>query len=206
VDFVVMAAGEGRRLRPLTERWPKPVLPIDGRPVIASLLRELVAAGARRVFVVIGHLAEQVEGLLGDGAAFGLELHYVLQPRPDGSADAVSRAVDAGAQPPLVVSAADTLFSAGDVGRFAALFETSEAAGAIAVRRRGPRRAAPLWGIGAELEPALGELPEPPFELLEVLRRALHAGLKVVAIEVGRTRDLTHPLDLVIQNFPYLNR
>jgi len=40
-----MAAGEGRRLRPLTERWPKPVLPIDGRPVIATLLRELAAAG-----------------------------------------------------------------------------------------------------------------------------------------------------------------
>jgi glucose-1-phosphate thymidylyltransferase len=42
---VVMAAGEGKRLRPLTERWPKPVLPIDGRPVIGTLLRELVAAG-----------------------------------------------------------------------------------------------------------------------------------------------------------------
>ena len=41
-----MAAGEGRRLRPLTERWPKPVLPIDGRPVIGTLLRELAAAGS----------------------------------------------------------------------------------------------------------------------------------------------------------------
>ena len=40
-----MAAGHGTRLRPLTERWPKPVLPIDGRPVLASLLREL--AGRR---------------------------------------------------------------------------------------------------------------------------------------------------------------
>ena len=39
-----MAAGEGTRLRPLTERWPKPVLPIDGRPVLATLLRELAAA------------------------------------------------------------------------------------------------------------------------------------------------------------------
>ena len=45
MDAVVMAAGEGCRLRPLTEQWPKPVLPIDGRPVIATLLRELAAAG-----------------------------------------------------------------------------------------------------------------------------------------------------------------
>ena len=40
-----MAAGEGRRLRPVTERWPKPILPIDGKPVVAMLLRELAAAG-----------------------------------------------------------------------------------------------------------------------------------------------------------------
>ena len=53
-----MAAGEGTRLRPITERWPKPVLPIDGRPVLAVLLRELSAANLRRVWLVTGHLAE----------------------------------------------------------------------------------------------------------------------------------------------------
>ena len=84
---VVMAAGEGRRLRPLTERWPKPVLPIDGVPVIAALMREVAAAGLGPVTVVTGHLAEQVEELLGDGSAFGLELRFVRQPSPDGSAE-----------------------------------------------------------------------------------------------------------------------
>ncbi|HEY8409422.1 MAG TPA: sugar phosphate nucleotidyltransferase, partial [Gaiellaceae bacterium] len=64
-DAVVMAAGEGSRLRPLTEEWPKPILPIDGRAVIATLLRELEAAGVARVVVVTGHLAEQVEALVG---------------------------------------------------------------------------------------------------------------------------------------------
>ena len=59
---IVMAAGEGRRLRPVTERWPKPVLPIDGRPVLGTLLRELAAAGIERAVVVTGHLAEQVRG------------------------------------------------------------------------------------------------------------------------------------------------
>ena len=87
-----MAAGEGRRLRPVTERWPKPVLPIDGRPVVARLVRDLREAGSERVTVVTGHLAEQVERLLGDGSGFGLELRYARQPQPAGSADAVSRA------------------------------------------------------------------------------------------------------------------
>ena len=75
-------------MRPLSERWPKPVLPIDGRPVIASLLRALAAADLTEVTVVTGYLAEQVEELLGDGSAIGVELRYARQSRPDGSADA----------------------------------------------------------------------------------------------------------------------
>jgi NDP-sugar pyrophosphorylase family protein len=134
MDAVVMAAGEGTRLRPLTEQWPKPVLPIDGRPVLAVLLRELAAANLRRVWVVIGHLAEQVERLAGDGSAFGLELSFARQPGVLGSADAVQRALDAGAKPPLLVSAADTVYRRGDVGHFAAEFARSRAAGAVAIR------------------------------------------------------------------------
>jgi MurNAc alpha-1-phosphate uridylyltransferase len=119
VDTVVIAAGKGTRLRPLTEFWPKPVLPIDGRPVIATLLRELAAAELRRVWLVTGHLAEQVEQLVGDGSAFGLEVRSVRQPGVLGSADAVQRALSAGATLPVLVSAADTVYSRGDVGRFA---------------------------------------------------------------------------------------
>src|SRR2546429_2441208 len=131
---VVMAAGEGRRLRPLTERWPKPVLPIDDRPVVAVLLRELATAGFTRVWLVTGHLAEQVERLVGDGSAFDLELRFVRQPGVLGSADAVRRALDAGAKLPAIVSAADTLFGAGDIARFARVFGASGAAGAVGVR------------------------------------------------------------------------
>src|SRR4051794_6864048 len=100
MDAIVMAAGEGRRLRPVTERWPKPILPIDGRPVIATLLRELHEATVERVYVVTGHLAEQVEALLGDGSGFRLALRYVRQPEPLGSADVVRRALAAGAALP----------------------------------------------------------------------------------------------------------
>ena len=84
-----MAAGEGTRLRPLTERWAKAVLPIDGRPVVAVLLRELAAAGCEGVWLVTRHLAEQVEELAGDGSAFGVLVKRVRQPEPLGSADAV---------------------------------------------------------------------------------------------------------------------
>jgi len=196
VHAVVMAAGEGRRLRPLTERWPKPVLPIDGVPVIAALARELAVAGLGPVTVVTGHLAEQVEELLGDGSAYGIEARYVRQPRVDGSADAVRRAVEAGARFPLVVTGADKRFRPGDVGRFAERFLAAGAPAALAVEPDGAT--VPLWGLTEAVR--LSGLSGPPYELQDAV-----AGLEVAKVEIGKTRDLTDPLDLVRENFPYLS-
>jgi len=192
-----MAAGEGRRMRPVTERWPKPLLPIDGRPVLGSLLRELASADLERAFLVTGHLAEHVEKLVGDGRAYGVEVTYVDQPRADGSADAVRRAVEAGAAPPLVVTGADKLYAAGTVGRFAGAFAASAAPAALAVEPDG--RPAPLWGLTEAVTARLGNLAGPPYELLDAVQ-----GLEVAEIEIGKARDLTDPLDLVKENFPYL--
>ncbi len=227
-----MAAGEGRRLLPLTEAWPKPLLPIDGRPVLATLLRELAAAGLTRVTVVTGHLAEQLEELVGDGSGFGVEAKLVRQPLLDGSAGAVRAALGGGAAPPAIVVAADTVYRSGDVGRFARAFAASGAAGAIAVRREpppGPRRAAvrvddgrvtrvpdddpsnplasaALWGMDAEVARELERLSGPPYELAEAYQRAIDAGARISAVEVGPTRDLTYSLDLIRENFPYLSK
>lgn len=182
-----MAAGEGRRLRPLTERWPKPILPIDGKPVIVTLLRELQAAGLQPVTVVVGHLGERVRRLLD-----GLDVRFAEQPEPLGSADAVRRAIDAGARAPFVVSVADTVFAPGEIARFVREWERSGAPNAMAP---------PLWGIGPELVPQLDGLPGPPYELLEAFRRARGA---VATVELGPTRALTEPADLVRHNFVYL--
>ena len=159
---VVIAAGLGTRLRPLTERYAKPVLPIDGKPVIALLLRELADAGFDAVTVVTGHLGEQIERLVGDGRGFGLDVRYARQASPDGSADAVLAAAPVA---PYLVLGADKLFTRGDVGRFAAAFAASGAAGATCRRgtarhgpdprrarraraRRGSSSRAPLWAVG----------------------------------------------------------
>jgi CTP:molybdopterin cytidylyltransferase MocA len=187
VEAVVIAAGEGRRLRPLTERWPKPILPIDGQPVIATLLRELEQAELEPVTVVVGHLGDQIRRLLG-----GLDVRFAEQPEPLGSADAVLRAVEAGARAPFIVSVADTVYSPGDVGRFTREWEKSGADGAMAP---------PLWGVGPGLLPHLEELSGPPFELLEAFQRA---GSAVKLLELGPFRQLTEPADVVIHNFVYL--
>ncbi len=225
---VVMAAGEGRRLRPLTERWPKPILPIDGKPVIATLLRELAGAGIGAVTVVTGHLAEQVEELVGDGSAFGITVGYARQPEALGSADAVRRALEAGASPPLLVVAADTVFRPGALARVSAEWQSSVHPAGLAVRRgggegrtpvrveagrvveiggeRGELTAAPLWFFAASVLPRLEDVPGPPFELAAALRDDAGMRVDVLALDVGPTRDLTRPEDVVVENFPYLWR
>jgi glucose-1-phosphate thymidylyltransferase len=225
MEAIVMAAGEGRRLLPLTETWPKPLLPIDGRPVIATLLRELAAAGIVRVTVVTGHLAEQIEELVGDGRGFGVEARFVRQPQPDGSADAVRRALEGGAALPAAIVVADTVYEPGEIRSFVEAFSE---AGAVAVRAQpdpnvpevargvdgrvtrfydeqgSPLASAALWGLGAAVATHLEDLSGPPYELSEAYQRAIDAGLVVTAVEVGSTRDLTRPLDLIRENFTYL--
>jgi CTP:molybdopterin cytidylyltransferase MocA len=191
-----MAAGEGTRLRPLTEHWPKPVLPIDGKPVVVTLVHDLAAAGCERIVVVTGYLAEQVEALL---EPLPYEIRFVRQPPGQGSADAVQRAQ---ATPPYLVVAADNVFAAGDLARFARAGAGLD--GAIA--QHGTERP-PLWLIGERVHRFLDPLPgKAPYELQDVFRNATDGGAEVSAIQVGRTRDLTEPADLVRENFPYLRR
>jgi CTP:molybdopterin cytidylyltransferase MocA len=189
-----MAAGEGTRLRPITEHWPKPVLPIDGKPVVVTLAHELAAAGCERIVVVTGHLAEQIEALL---APLPYPVEFVRQPPGQGSADAVLRARG---RPPYLVLAADNLFAEGDLARFAR--EGSAFDGAYA--QHGEERP-PLWLVGERVHRFLDPLPgNPPYELQDVFAKAVDDGAEVSAIQIGRTRDLTSPVDLVRQNFAYL--
>jgi CTP:molybdopterin cytidylyltransferase MocA len=218
IPAVVIAAGLGTRLRPLTERWAKPVLPVDGVPVLAHVLRELADAGVPRVTVVTGHHAEQVERLAGDGSGFGLELGYARQGPPDGSAHAVAAASP---EPPFLVVGADTVFAHGDVGRFVTAFARSGAAGALAVEPRpgtvelergrvtrilgAGLLGAPLWAVGAPVAPYVASLPgRPPHELATAFQLAIDAGEHVAGVEVAPTRGLTTPFDLLEQNFAYL--
>ena len=202
-------------MRPISERWPKPILPIDGRPLGAMLLRDLAAAGCDDVTIVTGHLAEAVEGLLGDGSGFGVRIRYVRQPRRDGSADAVRHALAGGAEAPALVAGADHVFGRGTLERF--LSDWGAAPGAVAARHGEPPLDArvarvfadsggltgvPLWGLGAELVPLLDDLPGPPFELADAFARAAD----VRGVVVAGTRDLTDPVDLIRENFPYLSR
>lgn len=76
---VLLAAGQGTRMLPLTERRPKPLVPVAGRPIIEHIAGGLASAGVTEICLVVGYLGEQIEARLGDGARLGAKISYVWQ-------------------------------------------------------------------------------------------------------------------------------
>ncbi|MFO7908943.1 MAG: nucleotidyltransferase family protein [Halomonas sp.] len=73
---MILAAGLGKRMRPLTDACPKPLLPVAGRPLIVHHLHRLKQAGIQEVVINVSHLADQIMEALGDGSQFGLSLQF----------------------------------------------------------------------------------------------------------------------------------
>jgi UDP-N-acetylglucosamine diphosphorylase/glucosamine-1-phosphate N-acetyltransferase len=86
---VVLAAGRGERLWPLTEDTPKPLLPLANRSILERTCQALVSAGVRQVILVVGFRSEKIRDRLGKGEAIGGELNYVEQKTAKGTADAL---------------------------------------------------------------------------------------------------------------------
>jgi mannose-1-phosphate guanylyltransferase len=92
MQALILAGGEGTRLRPLTSTVPKPVVPLVDRPFIAFMLDWLRGHGVEDIVISCGHMAAGVRNVLGDGSAFGVTLRYVEEPRPMGTGGALKYA------------------------------------------------------------------------------------------------------------------
>lgn len=86
---VIMAGGEGRRLLPLTESTPKPLLRVGGKPLLEILVERLRQAGVVEVLVAVRHKSEMIRERLGDGARLGVRLEYVEESEPLGTMGAL---------------------------------------------------------------------------------------------------------------------
>jgi NDP-sugar pyrophosphorylase family protein len=106
---LVLAAGKGERLRPLTETNPKPMLELGGRPLIHYPLMMLKRAGIRQVAINVHHLAERIESGLGNGRALGLEITYAPETILLGTGGPLSGLRDFFGSEPFVVANADTI-------------------------------------------------------------------------------------------------
>jgi MurNAc alpha-1-phosphate uridylyltransferase len=85
---MILAAGRGNRMRPLTDRVPKPLLRVGGKPLIQYHIERLAAAGIRELVINYAHLGQQIESALGDGSRFGVSIRW--------SAEGEGRALETG--------------------------------------------------------------------------------------------------------------
>jgi dTDP-glucose pyrophosphorylase len=103
LSAVIMAGGFGIRLRPMTEELPKPMLPVGGRPLMELIIEQLRQAGIRRVNISTHYRPEKIVNHFGDGRAFGVELNYVTEDHPLGTAGALGL-IEARDEPLLVIN------------------------------------------------------------------------------------------------------
>lgn len=89
---MILAAGEGRRMRPLTATVPKPLLRVRGKPLIEHHIARLQRAGVTEVIINLAYLGSQISDALGDGARLGVNIHYSREPQPLETAGALKHA------------------------------------------------------------------------------------------------------------------
>ena len=91
---IVLAGGEGRRLKPLTQSRPKPLLPIAGRPCVDFVLRSLINSGVRELILTTGYMSDALIKSIGDGLGYDASILYSFEATPAGTAGSVKRVAD----------------------------------------------------------------------------------------------------------------
>jgi len=110
---VILCAGEGTRLRPLTFSRPKHLLPVAGKPLLGRSLDTIKTASIHQVALVVGHGAETVRRYVGTGDSWGLQVSYIVQQQPLGLSHAIACAQDFVGEQPFVVYLGDNLLEVG---------------------------------------------------------------------------------------------
>src|SRR6476659_6174943 len=101
---VIMAGGEGSRLRPLTSNQPKPMLPLANRPMMEHIVGLLKRHGFDEIVVTLAFMPNAIRNYFGDGSEFGVRMRYATEEAPLGTAGSVRNAKDELDEPFLVIS------------------------------------------------------------------------------------------------------
>lgn len=175
---VLMAGGQGTRLRPLTDDCPKPMLPVGGRPLLEIILSQCIEAGFRQFFISVNYLKQQIQDHFQDGAGWGVEIRYLEESEPLGTAGPLSL-LPQRPQAPLVVMNGDVLTRV-DLQRLLQFHEEHAPAATLCVRQHATQ--IPYGVVQTD------DLRVLAFEEKPILQHHVSAGIYVLA---------PHVLDLV---------
>ena len=130
---VILAAGKGTRMGDLTNECPKPMLKVQGKPILQHIIEGLRDAGIHEIFIVTGHRAEVIQDYFGDGAALGVEINYGLQEVQDGTGKAPEVAKRFVADDDFLLTYGDILVKPENYLRILARFREAEFSGLMTV-------------------------------------------------------------------------
>ncbi len=215
---IILAAGEGQRLRPFTVNRPKTMLAVADKPIVRYVIEALSQNGIRNIVLVVGYRKEQIYDAIGSGEQLGVDITYVTQEKQLGTAHALAQAVDV-AEDEFLVLPGDNLIVADTIARF-----IDEKPGALLVKRvADPSR----YGVVAVQQGIVQGIEEKPGEarsnlvntgvyafnkeifnytgsvldIPEVLNNMINEGHEVNAVETdGSWLDVVYPWDILNLN------
>ena len=137
---IILAGGTGSRLHPITQGISKQLTPVYDKPMIYYPLSTLMLAGIRDILIITTPAdQEQFQRLLGDGSRFGINLEYMVQPSPDGLAQAFILGADFIGNDPVALVLGDNIFYGPGLGTQLATYEQKDGATVFAYRVADPR-------------------------------------------------------------------
>jgi len=216
--FVIMAGGFGKRLKPYTDQTPKPMLKVNGKPMLEHLILSAKDFGYTKFVIAVHYLAESIESHFGNGSDLGIQIEYLRESEPLGTAGALSLLIDKPALP-FVVSNADLVSTVhlgaivdfhndqqSDATMAVQNFELQNPFGVVEVSNgdivsiiEKPVSVSKISGGIYVLDPQMLDLLEPGkyCDMPELFRRAIDASMEVKAFmiheewaDIGRESDL----------------
>jgi dTDP-glucose pyrophosphorylase len=188
---VVMAGGQGTRLKPLTERVPKPMLPVAGRPILERLLLHLLGFGIRRVFLAIRYLGHTIEDHFGDGTRFGCQISYLREDEAGGSGGALSLLPEVPTAPLLVMNG--DLVTQADIGAILDFHERGRFKATVGLR---PYQHRVPYGCVEVADQRIVSFDEKP-----MISRLINAGIYVLTPDLPARvpRSTEYPMPALLQ-------
>jgi mannose-1-phosphate guanylyltransferase / phosphomannomutase len=196
---VVMAGGEGTRLRPLTSNQPKPMVPIVGKPCMEHILELLREHGLNDVIVTVAFLPQAIRGYFGDGETLGMEIGYSVEESPLGTAGSVRHAAKQLEETFLVISG-DALCDV-DLSQLVAFHR--ERGAAVTIGLKAVENPLEFGIVVTDEEGRVERFLEKP-SWSQVFSDTINTGIYVLEPEVLRHVPTDRPYDFSKELFPYL--
>ena len=222
---VILAAGEGNRMRPLTATRPKVMLPIANKPILEHLLIEAREAGIKEFILIVGYCDQQVRDYFGKGERLGVDISYYEQRKQLGTADALRR-VESRLDGNFLVMNGDVVVKRDDIGRLVnnhnmttlSVIEVEDPRGLGMVELKKDRVVriyektvkpptnmanAGLYLFTPDIHDAIARTPKSPrgeYEITDSLQLLMEAGQEIACQEIKEWTDLSYPWNLLSAN------